>query len=250
MGEMRSPPPPPPPGQRENPLQVHFPPARLPPPLPRPINHLPLGKNPLRAAAQSQSPLVFLPASLRVRSWPWATTAGIMLFVWLATIQSPQSSVFVAFHYATLAAACVGATIAICNGFFHGRHVLWAAPLAVVIAWGSYGPFDQYEKERVSVERSDGKYVDVFDRSTPVPGKATRIYQDSYWRWSGKHFYRFYESYDSKGKRIYSSHGPMAGNGRLHGEWIGIEWHDSNITHEWYWYGEEITEGEWHLRNR
>ena len=47
--------------------------------------------------------------------------------------------------------------------------------------------------------------------------------------------------------------GPMSEGGKPHGHWkVGIfdlETREFKNLHRWYWYGEEISEGTWHLRN-
>lgn len=45
--------------------------------------------------------------------------------------------------------------------------------------------------------------------------------------------------------------GPMAGETKPHGHWTAVSGNLSTpVTHQWYWYGAEISEGEWHLRNK
>jgi len=65
-------------------------------------------------------------------------------------------------------------------------------------------------------------------------------------------------------KRIYSDvahvddawlamEGGYSESGRPHGKWETVTFlrgADTTVKDEWFWYGEEISEGEWHLRNR
>jgi hypothetical protein len=44
--------------------------------------------------------------------------------------------------------------------------------------------------------------------------------------------------------------GPVSASGKWHGETKTTIWEPFKQTSGWYWYGEQITEGEWHLRNR
>jgi hypothetical protein len=44
--------------------------------------------------------------------------------------------------------------------------------------------------------------------------------------------------------------GPLTKNGKLHGEQTTVIVSPYLVTHTWHWYGEEISEGEWHLRNK
>jgi phage FluMu protein Com len=89
----------------------------------------------------------------------------------------------------------------------------------------------------------------------------TTNYTDTYQRWSRQHLSREFairrppedpapSSFDWW---TFRGHGPMAGTGKPHGQWE----YETNLgnfrtdrTIQFYWYGEEITEGEWHLRQR
>lgn len=51
----------------------------------------------------------------------------------------------------------------------------------------------------------------------------------------------YWESLDSDN---FFSSGPLSPSGKRHGEWT------SSGRRRWYWYGDEISEGEWHLRNK
>lgn len=78
-------------------------------------------------------------------------------------------------------------------------------------------------------------------------------YVDYYRGLTGTHYYRELSSKELLGGG-FSSEGPMTATGKPHGEWKTTTWGDhfrSIETHnEWHWYGESITEGEWHLRNK
>jgi hypothetical protein len=94
-------------------------------------------------------------------------------------------------------------------------------------------------------------------------------YIDTHHRWSQNLIRRkmgFYNTaeaakQDTLGyKEEFSLAGPMAGTGKPHGQWswtLGLEHRsDAYKSHQptektnFYWYGDEISEGEWHLRNR
>jgi hypothetical protein len=58
-------------------------------------------------------------------------------------------------------------------------------------------------------------------------------------------------------KRILESAGPMAPSGNPHGMWVDTVYDNSealdlvgNSRTAFYWYGDEVSEGEWHLRNK
>lgn len=45
-----------------------------------------------------------------------------------------------------------------------------------------------------------------------------------------------------------SLNGPVSSSGKRHGKWTYYNG-DSYVEHSWYWYGEEVSEGEWHKLN-
>lgn len=47
-------------------------------------------------------------------------------------------------------------------------------------------------------------------------------------------------------------HGPLTQSGKSHGEWTVVHSVDGkvNVLTFWYWYGDQISEGEWALRNK
>jgi hypothetical protein len=83
-------------------------------------------------------------------------------------------------------------------------------------------------------------------------------FHDTYKHWSGEFIYRrmskFYDADKSVGSHslFWRTQGPMAGTGKPHGHWITNKFGDDNPYHkdEFYWYGEEVSEGNWHLRNK
>ena len=97
--------------------------------------------------------------------------------------------------------------------------------------------------------------------------KGSTRYSDTRQRWSGRLRARHFAVYDSpealqssdgvlfsEVRAMYWGHGPMAGTGKPHGQWEcgtpGPSRFESNVRTVFYWYGEAISEGEWHLRNR
>lgn len=71
-------------------------------------------------------------------------------------------------------------------------------------------------------------------------------YFDTYSRWNGRHIHRRMRAEQPNG--IVRTEGYLSPSGKLHGPWktTGPNF-ESHVEH--YWYGEPITEGEWHLRN-
>ena len=80
-------------------------------------------------------------------------------------------------------------------------------------------------------------------------------YTDYYTGWGKTHYYREFKHGDLPGSNeggLTRSEGGMSETGKPHGKWetsfLGTGRFDRHTT--WYWYGEVIDEGEWHLRNR
>jgi hypothetical protein len=100
----------------------------------------------------------------------------------------------------------------------------FAAGLMIWILAG----FDQYDESR---EKDGVKAVTTFSRWGRTPLKRSITVKE--------------------GDGFYWTSGPLSASGKPHGEWknlgIGV---GAFKSREWYWYGEEITEGEWHLRNK
>lgn len=74
--------------------------------------------------------------------------------------------------------------------------------------------------------------------------------------WTNKDGINYFDFYTRSGQiydrtiwsKDFMHSGPMAGNTKPHGEWDIRD--DLKFSKRWYWYGEEISEGEWHLRNK
>ena len=82
-------------------------------------------------------------------------------------------------------------------------------------------------------------------------------YTDTYKVWGGQHIYRDLYAFETPeaadkwlGMPIRSARGPIAGTGRFHGKWSYTYWKPFRVETKFFWYGEEISEGEWHLRNQ
>ena len=67
---------------------------------------------------------------------------------------------------------------------------------------------------------------------------------DSIWRWSNEPFYRQIKDGD------FWASGDLSPTGKKNGEWQFLSTKNWKTESLWYWYDEEITEGEWHLRNK
>jgi hypothetical protein len=103
--------------------------------------------------------------------------------------------------------------------------VIWITLLVIVLSSVYYVRFGTYDRYWTDQE-TDISYIDT--RS----------------RWTKDYVFR-----KVRGKS-WSAEGPFLGTGKQHGHWENVDWSDKfTVTHEFYWYGEPITEGTWHLRN-
>jgi len=119
-----------------------------------------------------------------------------------------------------------------------------------VAAW-----YDQYTTvwERVR-NPAGGNWVEVTHlilMADPLWDTERVTYRDTYTRWRKRLVYRRVSFHAPKGSTLDdSAEGPLAGSGKQHGEWNFVYWHPFRAERRWYWYGDEITEGEWHLRDK
>jgi hypothetical protein len=75
-------------------------------------------------------------------------------------------------------------------------------------------------------------------------------FTDYGWRGTATPFYRKIRV--GEYPHAYLAEGALTESSKRHGPWKTTDWPEGGHLHvsdEWYWYGEEITEGEWHLRN-
>jgi hypothetical protein len=102
-----------------------------------------------------------------------------------------------------------------------------------------------------------GRYLDEYNshwNEAHASGEATvsSSYVDTYRRGEEKPAYRWLRqdmSWPDGRSTSFISEGPMAGEGKPHGKW---EQHNRKVRGPeevtFFWYGDEISEGEWHLR--
>lgn len=69
---------------------------------------------------------------------------------------------------------------------------------------------------------------------------------DTVLRWGDRHIYREVWTSGTTG----SSQGPMIRDGVQHGHWTHTGFSPYYSLDLWYWYGQEVSEGEWHRLNR
>jgi hypothetical protein len=106
----------------------------------------------------------------------------------------------------------------------HRRFATW---IASTIAISLFAIFAFTDEQKETVETEDAWTVTSFTR------------------WGGTPIYR---DVHLSGRTDTWMHGPVSQTGKAHGKWtsrIGASW-----KYVWYWYGEQVSEGEWHLRNK
>jgi len=158
------------------------------------------------------------------RFWQSPMPIVLMVIVFLYTTMSPNGlRVLMNYSALLLAAIMLGQRV---SQRFRPRLpaaviLPWVLPVAAIYAWTQ---FDYYEE---TWQGGSTTYHDWQRRNGRV--EYRRVSRDGW-----------------------SAEGPMAGDPRkLHGHWRYVIWkpklqHDDN----WFWYGEEISQGEWELRNR
>lgn len=85
--------------------------------------------------------------------------------------------------------------------------------------------------------------IDTYQRTWQPDDKTTII--DTRTRWGNLITYRIFKT------PTLTAHGPIKntdGEIKLHGRWITYQ--NNNSTVEYYWYHEQISEGDWHLRQK
>jgi len=162
--------------------------------------------------------------------WPgWIIGLGLFAWLYFSVVNSQNLPLFC---YPSIALAGVGGTV-ILSRRSGPRTAKWIGipiTLAAVVAWGYFDTYEStWHNENVR-------------------------FTDTYSRWGGNLVYRdldIFENEARQGLPVFSEEGPMAGTGRPHGEWKVMIWKpDLRSETQFYWYGEEIDEGEWYLRNR
>jgi hypothetical protein len=83
-----------------------------------------------------------------------------------------------------------------------------------------------------------------------ISDDGLRDYADTYGYWSGKMQNRSVYERNQDDEGVSLSHGPMSETETLHGEWtISIFKPEYRSKKIYFWYGDEVSEGEWHTRS-
>lgn len=167
------------------------------------------------------------------KTWPtWAIVLGLL--GWLVFANSMSRAVPL-LSYPCIAFVGAGIT-ARCTRKYTWRWTKLTGILLTVTAVYLWGRYDTYNSEWVH---------------------DNVRYTDTYKRWGGQHIYRVLHAFETpeaaaewRGIPNWSARGPITETGKVHGKWSYTYWKpDFHIETKFFWYGEEISEGEWHLRN-
>ncbi len=185
----------------------------------------PKGKwnNPARAAGALVRPVATLLANVLPSLASSLIFGGALAWVFF-WFQPPQ---FAALSYFGCAAFCCGLGVAATRRWPHRRGFIKVATAAGTLAFlVLFGSVDRFEDRW---ERDGKNYID------------TRM------RWGGRVIHRMVWQRDNNG--FWSLSGPMSQSGKPHGEFVSFSV-PGGRERLWFWYGESVSEGEWHLRNK
>jgi hypothetical protein len=129
----------------------------------------------------------------------------------------------------------------------------WIVVPVVCLGFYLYARVDSYEVDWLEVHRTSmpDYQIHSFDRPKVrerIAGHSYTRFTDSHRRWGGAIYWRDINSYDQNHEMLYHTAGAMSASNKPHGEWNGYDFSYKEEINSWYWYGEKISEGEWHLR--
>ncbi len=159
----------------------------------------------------------------------YAVTGGVIALMCFLGSTRSQPGLWVLFNYFCLFLGVRLIAVAVIGQWWPEPRSMWVGFGLAIAALFMWAPFDRYDHHWSS--RSGADYVDTTTRFT------SRV------------VYRHVDHNDSDD---WSSYGPMAGDpskphGRWHDHWSKPSWGSRD---HWYWYGDQISQGEWELRNR
>lgn len=78
----------------------------------------------------------------------------------------------------------------------------------------------------------------------------TVLYVDTYRIATGDQTHRTMYFYDDAGQPQFETEGPMTASGKPHGHWTTLHYRLGTTSHDWFYYGEEVSEAEFHTRTK
>ena len=180
-------------------------------------------------------------------------------FATLATLGSPQPFwPWPAMNYLALIVFSSLSTGLLASRWFGRRVSTLIAAGITLVALVCLGAVDTYTREWTTVWDDEQLEFVVLPGGLAFGDESHKgpwnVYRDTHKRWSGRITYRVLTmcTGTSFKERLTpdSFEGPLSPSGKPHGHWVQTTWSPYQRTDEWYWYGEKITEGEWHLRNK
>ncbi len=190
-------------------------------------------------------------------AWLFDHRLGIALVAclpaWVGTFESDVP-------WATLHVAALGVAIGL-SSYIALRRVrrlqqarwVWA-PCALLgllasIWYGAFLTID--DRWATGLDAKTGERVQTEDWQHAFGKDSATIFSDTRRVFGRQLIHRDMTHFDEKGHLDWEAGGPMSESGKPHGHWTTTLWEPRlNWTDQWYWYGEEVSEGQWHLRNR
>ena len=127
--------------------------------------------------------------------------------------------------------AIILSSVGLCALIWMIRSAAWAVPVSILMLVGWWAAYAAMDTRTERWKNDNFEYVDVYSR------------------WGHVHKTRRMTILDDEGKLQSMSSGAMSESGKPHGKWHLTLFPSFDSSDSWYWYGEEITEGEWHTRS-
>ena len=231
--------------------------AKAPPPPPPVTPAFPAESPP--PASEHHTAAELIPIGRCITRWLRESTAAAGVacvfasLFWLGGLGQPLGP-FVFCHYAALGVACWFLCDAIRRQWIKRacRRVWYLVPIAAVLF--TFWSLDVYEQVWTNVKSQKWDKPDLqlqgdHHCDPDLEGREYTVYCDSRRRWSDVIYWRSMTTHHPHSP-TWTSKGPMTATNKPHGHWTGFLWSDFESRDYWYWYGDEVTEGEWNLRNR
>lgn len=141
-------------------------------------------------------------------------------------------------------------------------HYVGIASIISVVAWKFYRrrPRTSSEVNRITLSAIAvivvclavrGYFDTTTERHTTRDsnGESTE-YENVISRFGRKYIYRTIRVFDQDGSFVCVMEGPLSPeSGKSHGHWKYLGFSPIHGEDWWYWYGDQVSEGEWHVRN-